>query len=382
MTATTNVPLPSLDALVAFESAARHESFTRAAAELNVTQGAISRQIRVLEDRLGVLLFQRVRRRVVLTDAGRAYLLDVRRLLNSLKSSTLRLMTAGEHAKVLNLAVFPALATHWLIPRLPDFFSKHPNVLVSCTVRLTPFDFATDPFDAAFHLGPPTWAGAVLHHLMDECVVPVCAPTFRSTRGIRRVEDLARAPLLHAATRPAAWAAWFEQSKLQRTNAFEGLIFDSFAMLSAAAMAGLGVSLLPTFFVEEELRDGKLVRLARPQRTKDAYYLVVPEGKAGSPHVTAFVRWIEEVKQPTRSGARRGHRHSPLRSGIAIYTAAAAGTSADRSVTSKFNAGRSGIGEFGSRSTMSRTSDAVTPKAASSSMCGSVLRYNAVIESL
>ena len=310
MTTTTNVPLPSLDALVAFESAARHESFTRAAAELNVTQGAISRQIRVLEDRLGVLLFERVRRRVVLTDAGRAYVLDVRRLLNSLKSSTLRLMTAGEHAKVLNLAVFPALATHWLIPRLPDFFSRHPDVQVSCTVRLTPFDFATDPFDAAFHLGPPTWAGAVLHHLMDECVVPVCSSTFRSAHGIRRVEDLTQARLLHPATRPAAWAAWFEQSKLPRTNAFEGLIFDSFAMLSAAAMAGLGVALLPTFFVEEELRAGKLVRLTRPQRTKDAYYLVVPEGKAGSPQVTAFVRWIEDVKRPTRSAARRGHGHA------------------------------------------------------------------------
>lgn len=304
----TSVPLPSLDALVAFESAARHESFTRAAAELNVTQGAISRQIRVLEDRLGVLLFQRVRRRVVLTDAGRAYLLDVRRLLNGLKSSTLRLMTAGQNAKVLNLAVFPAVATHWLIPRLPDFFSKHPNVLVSCSVRLTPFDFATDPFDAAFHLGPPTWAGAVLHHLMDDCVVPVCAPTFRSAHGIRRVEDLTRAPLLHPASRPAAWAAWFEQSKLPRTNAFEGLIFDSFAMLSAAAMAGLGVALLPTFFVEEELSNGKLVRLARPHRTRDAYYLVVPEAKTGSPHVAAFVQWVEESKQRTGSGRRKGHR--------------------------------------------------------------------------
>src|SRR5688572_15696938 len=304
----SNVPLPSLDALVAFESAARHQSFTRAAAELNVTQGAISRQIRVLEDRLGVLLFQRVRRRVVLTDAGRAYLLEVRRLLNSLKSATLRLMTAGEQAKVLNLAVFPALATHWLIPRLPDFFSKHPNVSLSCSVRLSPFDFATDPFDAAFHLGPPTWAGAVLHHLMDECVVPVCTPAFRSTHGIRRAEELTRAPLLHPASRPAAWAAWFEQAKLPKTNAFEGLIFDNFAMLSAAAIAGLGVALLPTFFVEEQLGNGKLVRLARPQRTKDAYYLVVPEGKAGSPHVAAFVRWVEEMKQPSGSGRRRGHR--------------------------------------------------------------------------
>ena len=301
----SNVPLPSLDALVAFESAARHQSFTRAAAELNVTQGAISRQIRVLEDRLGVLLFERVRRRVVLTDSGRAYLLEVRRLINSLKSATLRLMTSGEHGKVLNLAVFPAVATHWLIPRLPGFFDKHPNVLVSCTVRLTPFDFATDPFDAAFHLGPPTWAGAVLHHLMDECVIPVCSPSFRSAHGIHRVDDLARVPLLHPASRPAAWAAWFEQSKLPRTNAFQGLIFDNFAMLSAAAIAGLGVALLPTFFVEDEVRQGTLVRVARPLRTKDAYYLVVPEGKAGLPHVTAFVQWIEQAKRATKSEARR-----------------------------------------------------------------------------
>src|SRR6266545_4369318 len=149
----TNFPLPSLDALVAFETAARHQSFTRAAAELNVTQGAISRQIRVLEDRLGVMLFQRVRRRVVLTDSGQAYLLEVRRLLNSLESATLRLMTAGEHTKVLNLAVLPAVATHWLIPRLPDFFSKHPDISISCAIRLSPFDFEADPFDAAIHYG-------------------------------------------------------------------------------------------------------------------------------------------------------------------------------------------------------------------------------------
>jgi LysR family transcriptional regulator, glycine cleavage system transcriptional activator len=304
----TNVPLPSLDALVAFESAARYQSFTRAAAELNVTQGAISRQIRVLEDRLGVLLFQRVRRRVVLTDSGHAYLLEVRRLLNSLESATLRLMTAGEHTRVLNLAVLPAVATHWLIPRLPDFFSKHPNVSVSCTIRQVPFDFATDPFDAAFHLGSPTWAGAVVHHLMDEFLVPVCTPSFRSTRGIHRPEDLTRTPLLQLASRPAAWAAWFEKSKLPKTNAFQGLIFDNFAMLSTAAITGLGVALLPTFFVEEELSDGRLVRLTRPQRSKDTYYLVVPEAKAGSPHVKAFVGWIEESKQATGSRARTRHR--------------------------------------------------------------------------
>ena len=305
----SNVPLPSMDALVAFERAARHQSFTGAAGELNVTQGAISRQIRVLEDRLGVLLFQRVRRRVVLTDSGHTYLLEVRRLLNSLESATLRLMTAGEQANVLNLAVLPAFTTHWLIPRLPDFFSKHPTISITCRIRLIPFDFVTDPFDAAFHLGMPTWAGGVIHHVMDESVVPVCSPTFRSKRGIHRREDLMGAPLLQAASRPAAWAAWFEQSKLPRANAFQGTTFDNFAMLSTAAIAGLGVALLPTFFVKEELSDGRLVPLARPQRAKESYYLVVSEGKAGSPHVRAFVQWIKDSQQATASEVRKGHGH-------------------------------------------------------------------------
>jgi LysR family glycine cleavage system transcriptional activator len=304
----TSIPLPSLDALVAFETAARHQSFTRAAAELNVTQGAISRQIRVLEDRLGVLLFQRVRRRVVLTDSGRAYLLEVRRLLNSLESATLRLMTAGERADVLQLAVLPGVATHWLIPRLPDFFSQHPNVNISCSVRLTPFNFAVEPFDAAFHLGSPTWAGAVAHHLFDETLVPVCTPAFRSRRGIHRIEDLTRTSLVQLASRPAAWAAWLERSKLPTTNAFQGLTVDSFAMACTSALSGLGVALLPTFFVEEELSDGKLVPLARPQRTKDAYYLVVPETKVASPHVKSFVRWIEGLKQARATSARKSNR--------------------------------------------------------------------------
>jgi LysR family glycine cleavage system transcriptional activator len=301
----TNVPLPSLDALVAFECAARHECFTRAAAELNVTQGAISRQIRVLEERLGVLLFQRVRRRVVLAEAGRGYLLDVRRLLNNLESATARLMTAGESANVLNVAVLPAIATHLLIPRLPDFFSKHPGVSINCTIRQAPFDFATEPFDVAFHQGSPVWAGAVAYHLMGESLVPVCAPALQPTPSIRPLDHVMRMPLLQAASQPAAWAAWFKRANLPTTSAFQGLAFDNFAMLSAAATAGLGVALLPTFVVEEELRNGKLVALSRPQPAEYSYYLVVPETKVGSLHVKAFVRWIRESVSSLRKGPAR-----------------------------------------------------------------------------
>jgi LysR family transcriptional regulator, glycine cleavage system transcriptional activator len=293
----TNVPLPSFDALVAFESAARHESFTRAAAELHVTQGAISRQIRVLEDRLGVLLFQRVRRSVVLAEAGRAYLLDVRSVLNHLESATVRLMTAAERTNLLNLAVLPSIATHWLIPRLPDFLSRHPDVSVSCTIRHTTFDFTSEPFDAAFHVGSPTWPSTVAYYLMSECLVPVCTSAFRSTHGICRVDDLPRVPLLQVASQPAAWATWFERIKLPTSNACQGLIFDNFAMVTAAAIAGLGVALLPTFLVEAELSEHQLVALAPPHSNKHAYYLVVPEAKAALPHMKAFVRWIKEAKQ-------------------------------------------------------------------------------------
>jgi LysR family glycine cleavage system transcriptional activator len=292
----TNIPLPSIDALTAFESAARHQSFTRAAAELNLTQGAISRQIRLLEDRLGSSLFQRVRQRVILTDAGRAYLLEVRRILDGLESATLRLMTVGASTNVLNLAVLPAVATHWLLPRLPDFFRKHPKVSINCGVRLSPFDFETDPFDAAIHYGAPIWAGAIVHHLMDEDLFPVCAPSLRHSRRIRRPEDLTRVPLLHLTTRPASWADWFKRTGIPTANAFQGSIFENFAMISKAAMAGLGVALLPSYFIEEELKSRSLVALSTAQRSQKSYYLVIPETKVGTPHVQDFVKWVQEAK--------------------------------------------------------------------------------------
>jgi LysR family glycine cleavage system transcriptional activator len=297
-----NIPLPSIDALMAFESAARHQSFTRVAAELNLTQGAISRQIRLLEDRLGSSLFQRVRQRVILSDAGRAYLLEVRRILDGLESATLRLMTVGASANVLNLAVLPAVATHWLLPRLPDFFRKHPKVSINCGVRLSPFDFQTDPFDAAIHYGSPIWAGAIVHHLMDEDLVAVCTPQFRHARRIRRPDDLGRMPLLHLTTRPAAWAEWFKRAKVQTANAFQGSIFENFAMISKAAIAGLGVALLPSYFIEEELKTETLVALSPAQRSEKRYYLVVPETKVGTPHVEEFVKWVEQAKhhRPSR----------------------------------------------------------------------------------
>jgi LysR family glycine cleavage system transcriptional activator len=140
---------------------------------------------------------------------------------------------------------------------------------------------------------------------MDEDIVPVCSPAFRTARRIRRVEDLIRVPLVHSATRPADWAGWFANAKLPAANAFQGSIFENFAMISKAAVSGLGVALLPTFFVEEEIRNRSLIALAPPQRSKSAYHLVIPETKVGTPHVEAFVKWIDEKTKRPQEGRRR-----------------------------------------------------------------------------
>ena len=171
--------LPSTADLMAFEAAARHQSVSRAAEELHLTQSAVSRQIRQLEDQLGTALFHRVRQRVVLTDAGRVYAADVLAVLQQLSASTQKTMAFASTDGLLNLAVLPTLSTRWLIPRLGGFMALHPEAMVNFSARTEPFDFAGTPFDAAIHFGTPHWAGAVCEFLMHEQTVPVCSPTYR-----------------------------------------------------------------------------------------------------------------------------------------------------------------------------------------------------------
>ncbi len=285
--------LPSIACLQAFESVARHGSITRAAAELNLTQSAVSRQIRQLESLLDVALFERVRQRVVITDAGKLYLNDVNLAMAGLKDATNRIMACGGNTNLLNLAVLPTFATRWLMPRLNDFIQKHPGVTINLATRLVPFDFAMEPFDAGIHYGSPNWPGAVAHHLMDEDVVPVCSPRLEAEQRIRKPADLARAVLLHQTTRAGAWTAWFEIARVKNAHALRGPRFEQFTMIAQAAICDLGVALLPKLLIEDELASGKLVVLFnRSIRSANSYYLVVPEAKISSPLTAAFAEWI------------------------------------------------------------------------------------------
>ena len=270
--------LPRMNELVAFEATARHLNFTRAAVELNLTQGAVSRSIGQLEQRLGVRLFERVRRRIVMTDAGRAYGDEIRRLLEEVRCATLRMMATQPGGEVFNLAVLPTFATQWLIRHLPEFHSKFPGVTVNVVTRIRPFSFEEEALDAAIHHGRATWPGAITRHLMDESMFPMSSREYRVAKGLRTPRDLRNATLIHQSTRLDAWARWHAHAGLSAQATFRGPTYDQFSMTAAAAAAGLGVALLPQFLVEREVGEGRLeVLFDLPLPTASAYYLAIPE---------------------------------------------------------------------------------------------------------
>ncbi|WP_319385249.1 LysR substrate-binding domain-containing protein [Roseibium sp.] len=293
--------IPSADTLIAFECAARHLSFTRAAEELHLTQGAISKQVRHLETRLGVELFRRVRQRIVLTDAGRIYLHDIRGALEQMTSATRQVMSYAGSADVLNLAVLPTFGTRWLAPRLAEFGRKYPDAGLNLSVRLQPFDFDEEPFDGAIHHGDPVWAGAIAERLFAEEVIPVSSRAFKERHDIRSPQDLARVPRLQLATRPLAWRQWFDLAGVETDTAFQGARFEQFVMISEAAIHHAGAALMPKLFIEDELASGRLVRLfdlSLDQQT--AYYFVYPEGRTMRPVVSAFRKWLTEEAETAR----------------------------------------------------------------------------------
>ncbi|RZJ00960.1 MAG: LysR family transcriptional regulator [Rubrivivax sp.] len=287
--------------LCAFEASARHQSFTAAAAELALTQSAVSRQIRALEDLLGSELFVRNKQTVRLTSAGEAYAREVRGALRQVASATLG-FRANPNGGTLNLAILPTFGTRWLAPRLPRFLAAHAGVTLNLSTRLAPFDFRSDPLDAAIHFGLPDWPGARLAYLMDETVVPACSRAFLAQHAIGRAQDLLRVPLLHLESRPRAWAQWFASRNVDFTAA-PGMLVDQFAVATQAAMAGVGVALLPEFLIQDELNRGDLVvAFDAPMPCQEQYYLAYPPSRESYPPLAAFLAWIKVEVQRAAGG--------------------------------------------------------------------------------
>ncbi len=214
--------IPDIATLQAFECAARHGSFTQAAHELNLTQSAVSRQIKDLESQLGVLLFERIRQRILLSDAGRKFLPEVRRLLNQTEDTMLRAMASAQSTSSFSVATLPTFGTRWLMPRISDFIEKHPGIAINVASRSGVFDFEEQPFDLAIHYGQPVWAHATCTFLCSEVIVPVASPSLLKARHPSAPEELENEPLLHLATRPKMWAQWFESCGVEGRSAYRG----------------------------------------------------------------------------------------------------------------------------------------------------------------
>ena len=276
---------PPMSTLIAFEAVARLGSVTEAAAELNLTQSAVSRQIQKLEQLLASELFERQRKRLVLTPHGARYAGEIRAALSQITNATIALK-ANPDGGSLNLAILPSIGTHWLAPKLPDFFADNPGITLNMSTRLVPFDFSFESFHAAIHYGRKTRPGTESMKLMDEQIVAVAAPEWLSGA---RVQSL---PRLSLQTRPYAWAEW------SKVNGWDGttqpaMVFDQFATMMRAAQSGLGVALMPDYLVDVEISRGTLVELEGTQRVSmGAYLLVWPEGGGDYPALAAFRRWL------------------------------------------------------------------------------------------
>jgi LysR family transcriptional regulator, glycine cleavage system transcriptional activator len=282
--------LPSLNALRAFEAAARNASFTRAARELHVTQSAVSHQVRALEDELGAELFVRLPRALRLTSKGEA-------LARGARDAFARIVQAAAEVAArprLCVSVLPSFAACWLLPRLGRFQRAHPEIELRIHASQELADFARDGVDVAIRYGRGRFPGLHAEKLLDDEVFPVCSP--RLAKRLRRPADLARFDLLHDDVRPAAhagWPAWLRAARVRLEDGARGTSFSDAHLMLEAAAAGQGVALARSVLAEADLRSRRIVRpFAVSIRSRYSYFLVWPEGAGVRPEVRAFAEFI------------------------------------------------------------------------------------------
>lgn len=286
--------LPSLTALRAFEAVARHMSFTEAANELNVTQSAASRQVRALEDGLGISLFVRSKRGLALTDEGRVYAAELKEALDRMELATLQAVTS-DRGGVLNIGVLPTFGTRWLIPRLPSFYKAYPKITLNLVSSDGPLDLSGSGFDVALRFGTGDWPGTTAYRLpLAEEMIVVCSPTLlEGEHPLTEPDALRHHTILRHSTRPAAWSQWLYAAGVEGISANNGPSLEHFFMVIQAAVAGLGVALLPRFLIQEELNAGTLISPFNISTTcEGSYYLLCQPNRENLPKVKNFRNWV------------------------------------------------------------------------------------------
>ena len=294
-----NGRLPSLSGLRAFEATARHLSVTLAAGELNVTPGAVSLQIRDLEQSLGVRLFNRLPRQLTLTEDGEGYFKAMRSAFRLMREATEDLL-ARARPTTLSISCTPTFAAQWLVPRLPNFEERLPGLDIRIAASNRLVDFARDGVDIAIRHGFGRYEGLVSERLLDDDLVPVIAPSLRETRPLDAPDDLRNHVLIHDVHRQD-WRLWLEAMGVTEIDAMRGPVFTDSNGAIEAAKAGDGVGLVRLSLVAREIQERRLVApFLRGVSTGLAYYIVYPPGALDRPAVTALRQWLTEEARAVR----------------------------------------------------------------------------------
>jgi LysR family glycine cleavage system transcriptional activator len=296
--------LPSLNALKAFEAAARHESFTKAAHELSVTQGAVSQQVKSLEAELGVRLFARERQRLVITEAGQAYLEVVRDAFDRLVMGTERLLQR-QKSGTLTITTSPNFAAKWLVHRLRRFSEAHPAIDLRISASMQHVDFTHDDIDMALRHGDGHWPGLHVTRLCTEQLFPVCSPRLLTGKdALRAPADIRNHTLLHT-NGTADWANWLARSEVEGVDFKHGIVFNQASMAIDAAVDGQGIALARTALAASDLISGRLVRpFAQALEVPYAFWIVCPKSAADLPKIATFRDWLlKEAAEDARQMA-------------------------------------------------------------------------------
>jgi len=290
--AMANRRLPSLSALRAFEAAARHESAKQAAEELSVTATAISHQIRLLEESLGVALFLRKPRKLELTDPGQELQQVLETAFDSI-ATTVERLRSGPCRQAITLSTTPAIAVRWLVPWVCLLRDSHPNIDLRFHTSHEPVALDGVTADVAIRYGDGRWPGLVAEKLFDNTFVPVCSPQL----GLQEAADLSKHSLIHfraqgAVSAPIHWASWQKLANVPGLDVSAGLVFSDETHAISAAIGGQGVALMSRQLIEGELREGRLVQPFGPVMEGKPFHLVYPEARRDDPTVLAVRDWV------------------------------------------------------------------------------------------
>ena len=289
--------LPTLNALRAFEAAGRHLSFTRAAEELHVTQAAISHQIKSLEEQLGIRMFRRGPRGLLLTDAGQSYLPEVREAFQRLNAATDRLLEVDARGAI-TVSVLPSFAARWLVPRLTRFREAHPDIEVRVSADDRLADFDRDDVDVAIRYGRGDYPGLQADRFLTEELFPVCSPELLTRTALERPEDLCSHTLLHDDMR-MDWSMWLLAAGVEGVDPRRGPSFNDSSMVLQAAVDGQGVALGRSALALDDLAAGRLVRPFEFSLPAEyAYYILCPERTANRPNIKTFREWLLAQSAP------------------------------------------------------------------------------------